>query len=419
MSLEIYDLANMVNIREVVSRYVPLKAKGGKHLGLCPFHNDRHLGSFVVFPSRGKFKCYACGEGGDGIDFVSRVCGISPYEAAITIAAEGGLITAGEAEDLCKNSRGQLSMEGRTVHVPVKNELLLSIRSSESHLDQVYQCFVAAADALTPEFKEHLLRTRGVKGPELENYFTFPSRADTQAFWVRFREELERVFGVSSEDIQNKLLLGVPGFFLNENMDMAFPAPKQRALGIIVRNRKKLISGIQTRLMGELPVVVKEGKEKRPDRYKFLSSGFADGGEDSFGSFGCGCGYVEDVLYPKVWNHAIAVTEGRFKARALSELGFLTVNMHSISNWSPAGDVAVALAEKFRPTQFLLVYDSEDNQAVFKSAQQLCEKLQARLPVEFAVWDPMYGKGFDDVVLAGHMDKISRISPTEYFKRHP
>ncbi len=46
----------------------------GKHWhlwnGLCPFHNDKRPGSFVVNRFTGAFKCFSCGEnGGDIIAF--------------------------------------------------------------------------------------------------------------------------------------------------------------------------------------------------------------------------------------------------------------------------------------------------------------------------------------------------------------
>jgi DNA primase len=38
--------------------------------GLCPFHNDKRPGSFVVNRDSGAFKCFSCSEhGGDIIDF--------------------------------------------------------------------------------------------------------------------------------------------------------------------------------------------------------------------------------------------------------------------------------------------------------------------------------------------------------------
>lgn len=50
--------------------------------GLCPFHNDKRAGSFVVNKSTGAFKCFSCGEsGGDIIAFHMKANGMSFKQA--------------------------------------------------------------------------------------------------------------------------------------------------------------------------------------------------------------------------------------------------------------------------------------------------------------------------------------------------
>ena len=57
------------NIVEVVGDYVSLHKRGGNYIGLCPFHNEK-TPSFSVSPSKGIFKCFGCGKGGDAVRFV-------------------------------------------------------------------------------------------------------------------------------------------------------------------------------------------------------------------------------------------------------------------------------------------------------------------------------------------------------------
>jgi len=59
------------NIVEVVSHYVELKSHGRTHEGCCPFHNEK-TASFKVSESKGVFKCFGCGEGGDAIAFIMK-----------------------------------------------------------------------------------------------------------------------------------------------------------------------------------------------------------------------------------------------------------------------------------------------------------------------------------------------------------
>ena len=58
------------NIEEVVGDFVDLKKKGVRYLGLCPFHDDQHIGSFVVYPKGNCYKCFQCGAKGGAVDFL-------------------------------------------------------------------------------------------------------------------------------------------------------------------------------------------------------------------------------------------------------------------------------------------------------------------------------------------------------------
>ena len=50
--------------------------------GLCPFHQDRHAGSFFINGDSGAFKCFSCGaKGGDIVAFVCRRYSLSIPEA--------------------------------------------------------------------------------------------------------------------------------------------------------------------------------------------------------------------------------------------------------------------------------------------------------------------------------------------------
>ena len=54
-------------------------------MALCPFHNDRHPSLYVADDH---YYCFACGEHGDVIDFVSKLFHLSLYDAAQKLAAD-------------------------------------------------------------------------------------------------------------------------------------------------------------------------------------------------------------------------------------------------------------------------------------------------------------------------------------------
>lgn len=62
------DAANIVDVMEELG--FELKKHGKDYQCLCPFHNDRHLGSFTVSERKNLFYCFSCGAQGDAIGFL-------------------------------------------------------------------------------------------------------------------------------------------------------------------------------------------------------------------------------------------------------------------------------------------------------------------------------------------------------------
>ena len=66
------ELRSRVSIEEIVSEYVPLKRKGRRAWGLCPFHNEK-TPSFSVDAETQLFYCFGCHKGGSVIQFVMEM----------------------------------------------------------------------------------------------------------------------------------------------------------------------------------------------------------------------------------------------------------------------------------------------------------------------------------------------------------
>ncbi len=76
----IASIMETARIEEVVGEFVNLKRRGSNLIGLCPFHQEK-TPSFSVSPSRGLFKCFGCGKGGDAARFMMEHEHISYPEA--------------------------------------------------------------------------------------------------------------------------------------------------------------------------------------------------------------------------------------------------------------------------------------------------------------------------------------------------
>ncbi|MEC7863757.1 MAG: DNA primase [Bacteroidota bacterium] len=80
----IYESAR---IEEVVGDFVELKKAGVNYKGRCPFHDEK-TPSFVVSPTKGIYKCFGCGKGGNSIMFVQDLQGANYPEALRYVASK-------------------------------------------------------------------------------------------------------------------------------------------------------------------------------------------------------------------------------------------------------------------------------------------------------------------------------------------
>ncbi|MBT7610249.1 MAG: DNA primase [Bacteriovoracaceae bacterium] len=79
-----------VLISTVVGQYIPITRKGTSTLAVCPFHDD-HKPSMNVTDDRRYFKCFACGEGGNAIDFVMKYKNLDFKDALKEISEQNGI----------------------------------------------------------------------------------------------------------------------------------------------------------------------------------------------------------------------------------------------------------------------------------------------------------------------------------------
>lgn len=69
--LNVKEFLSRYRTSEVIGRYVHLTKRNGEHVGICPFHDDTKA-SMMVNDKKGIFWCFACGTGGDAIDFLTK-----------------------------------------------------------------------------------------------------------------------------------------------------------------------------------------------------------------------------------------------------------------------------------------------------------------------------------------------------------
>ena len=76
----IREVKERLDIVEVIGDFVSLKRSGSSYKALSPFTNEK-TPSFFVSPSKQIFKCFSTGKGGDAIEFLKEVEGMTYIEA--------------------------------------------------------------------------------------------------------------------------------------------------------------------------------------------------------------------------------------------------------------------------------------------------------------------------------------------------
>lgn len=77
-----------LTMQEVLERYLGQPDRLKKWL--CPFHRDKNP-SLSINERTDKFKCFACGESGDLVDFMERYLQCSQKEALLTLSNDFGI----------------------------------------------------------------------------------------------------------------------------------------------------------------------------------------------------------------------------------------------------------------------------------------------------------------------------------------
>ena len=70
---EIIDrVLGAADIVGIIGEHVKLSKRSGQYWGVCPFHNEKTTSSFTVSPTKGIYKCFGCGKGGNVINFLQE-----------------------------------------------------------------------------------------------------------------------------------------------------------------------------------------------------------------------------------------------------------------------------------------------------------------------------------------------------------
>lgn len=421
------NVRNSIPVSDVVSEDVVLKRSGISHKGLCPFHNDSKVGSFLVTDGKKIFKCFSCGAGGDVIKYVSMRDGISYLDSALNLALSYGIISREQFDDVTsrKFSKREVFEIEKTYIEKDRKEFKNNIAKDEV-LDKVYRLFIKGfsylgKNKLSEEHKALLMSDdRQLTESEIDKnlYFTVPTRHILKYFL----NDLE-ANGMSEDVLQT-----IPGFFYDKSKD-CWSFMMVKGIGIPMLNEKGLITGIQIR-----KDVVKEGGM----RYIWFSSSFAMV-KDNY-EYGVSPGSPLNVVYPEiVKSKTVFVTEGHFKAfRLAKEFGCIAISVQGVCSWGKIKEALEHIKKDHDVKNIMVAYDGDIaiNGGVFQQAINMGvslrginhlieaenikkafedETINKEYNVYYALWDFDYGKGIDDLILSGNTHKLDKIQLEDLF----
>ena len=152
-------------IEEIISDYVELKKVGVNYKGKCPFHDEK-TPSFGVSPTKGIYKCFGCGKGGNSITFTQDFQGVNYPEALRYIAEKYNIEIIEEA--LSEEQKSKISAK--------ESQFIATIFANEYFQDMLWNTQEGKTIALN-YFKERGFSEKTIKkfnlgySPKKQNSF--------------------------------------------------------------------------------------------------------------------------------------------------------------------------------------------------------------------------------------------------------
>ena len=379
-----------ISPERVIGKYVPLEKRGRHFMGLCPFHRDTTLGSFMVTPDKGIWKCFTCGDqyAGNAVKFVSLYKNISYLDAAFEVAMENGVITGYDYERYSKKKYDEKYV--RTIEKRYSDKANQEAKPERAPKEVIHNVYLLIKKMcpISEEHKETLLNVRHLPLERIErDYFTCP---------INWRQIDNIVVAIREKypQITDDILKTVPGFFYDKKRNkICFSGYK--GLCLLIRDSDGIIRGIQVR---------RDNVQKGESRYVWIASTFAFYRPEEY-SGGCGCGSPKDVLYARgeKKKSTLCITEGKFKAEVLAENGNTTISMQGVTTWKGIGETIKGIRKRQRVSGIYIFLDSDilGKHMLFKQSRDMCDYLSREFPdvtVKYAFWKKEIGKGIDDYV---------------------
>lgn len=425
---KVVEKVNQLSVSSILSKYIKIKYnRMADHDGLCPFHGDRHFGSFKISDRKGICKCFACGYYGDGIQFVKDISrnpekplpNKEEYKRAVLrIAVDHGICTKKQAEDYLNGKISDINIKDVSVENLKTEEKIDGVTKIASSYvrDWAYQLFLMGV-SLSDEHRKYL-RRRGFSDEEIneKGFFTFPQPT---------KEFIDSLYKrCINNNLTPNIFKRIPGFHTRKDLALDSVHPrtgereykytfaKREGIGIPIKDPEGLIVGIQIR---------KNSVGGKQQRYTWFSSSYAAYDSNDF-IFGTAAGTPTHVAYPKKNKYpgVVFITEGFFKAEQVAKtFGVACISVSGVGNYKTIPEDLRKIKNKIEHIYIAYDADVSQNIQVYHHAKNMVDLIKENLTdvnIYQTLWNEEFGKGIDDLIQAKKAHTLRKVDFDSFAK---
>lgn len=191
------EVKEYVTARQAAESYGLKVGRNG--LACCPFHDDRHPSMKIDR----NYYCFACGVRGDAVDYVSRMFGLSQYEAALKLIEDFRLpVEVKGASELSREEKERIRKEraerGKIIRIRRRfekwcNRNIDRLKDALSTIGQTGRLLTGKpADMIFSDDYASMLHAEPVINYWLD-ILCMGSMEEKQEFFIKDRKEVEKV----------------------------------------------------------------------------------------------------------------------------------------------------------------------------------------------------------------------------------
>lgn len=352
--------AKSINVLDIIEQFIEVhKVSDDKYEALCPFHHDTSMGSFVISPSKNIFKCFACNETGDGIEFVRKYKNLSFIDAVEYICSQ--------------NKNKDKNYKGSVKYIPKQEDEKILL--ADDKLDTVYRIFLDMCK-LSKNHLDMLKNERHLSDKEISKrmFRTMTNNRIIPSFIKALKEKSD----ISLDELQC-----VPGFYFEDN---ELKIASNRGIIIPIFNLHNQIIRLQIR---------RDKVTENRSRYVWFSS--------SFIKTGIGSGNALDINMDSFYKLSnLFITEGVFKSLSIGKyLKCPCISLQGVNAIKGLDEFLIEYNKAYPIKSIVIAFDSDiqSNKAVKKAQKNLIKMIQEVCSVNIfqAQWQEEDGKGIDDL----------------------